>query len=88
MTMMEKVALAMALAKENWRTECLAYIAHDAPKPKHATHYLAMAEAAIEAMREPTEEMMKAYAVAWQTESYTSPAAYQAMIDAALNEKA
>lgn len=79
MTMVERVAAAIWALNEH--TDCPEYAQLNRDAKARAD---SMARAAIEAMREPTEEMFKATRDA---HGYDGLAAWSAMIDAALNEK-
>jgi len=76
MEMVERVARALLSADLRWKWESYDSETHD--------KYFAKACAAIEAMREPTEAML------WRVGMHKRDAwtrAWQAMIDAALNER-
>jgi hypothetical protein len=82
--MVERVARAIAKARHpglTWPTK-------SDPEYIQTVHtYLRDARAAIEAMREPTEEMIKASNREWDGRmSHRSSGAWQVMIDAALKE--
>lgn len=78
MTMVERVARAIYEGRNGPR--CMAWSRHS---NEHRRPYIDDARAAIEAMREPTEEML--FAADWLENG--TRAAWQAMIDAALSEQ-
>lgn len=86
MTMIEKVAIAMGIAKEDWQEECRKFVIDEGPRPKHKTQYLAMAAAALSTIRDPSPAMQQAWLgpEPWDHEALE---VYQAMIDAALKEE-
>lgn len=100
-TMIERVARAIAGADPEQQGQIDDSEMGEYFWEKYREHYLPLARAAIEAMREPTPDMISAgikREVAWEygergdwdDESgphVPSHAAYQSMIDAALNEQ-
>lgn len=77
MNMIERVAKALSIADGNHPDAC----SNDEDEIPYWTLYVKMARAAIEAMREPTEEMANAGAKV----AFMSADLWAAMIDAALS---
>lgn len=81
--MVEKVAIAIFCARENDTQEMW-----DRSRGPWKDEYRQQARAAIEAMKEPTEEMVITGAYVLDQKPSEAKTTYTAMIDAALKEEA
>jgi len=81
--------VAKAVCREECEYEGLNIsVWHSALSSRDRNEYRKVARAAIEAMREPTKEMLEAGQKAWASDPQKKVATlYRAMIDAALSEQ-